>query len=355
MSSGLDCDPMDDEITMNKMRATKDWVQFALNMPVVQEPGTHFRYCSVNMHLLSAILQKATGLNALEFARQNLFGPLGIQDVYWPADPQGVTHGWGDLCLHPADMAKIGSLFLHDGQWQGQQIVSPEWVERALRGYMKGTGRIEDYGYGWWIGRPDNEPEFLAAGNGGQKIKVYPRLNLVLVMTGGGFEYSEIEPYFLTAMKDMEKPLPPNPAGVASLNAALTAIAQGPQPELVPPMPAITKSISGQTFVFEPNRGSLLSIRLDFDDLTGAEAIFQLDLANEPGARVVGVGLDGVYRPSHSGRPIIARGKWIDDKTFEMDYNEGPGLSVYRFRLRFDGDKMILEIPGLGRLQADKE
>lgn len=343
MSSGLEC-AQDDEITLIKMRASKDWVQFALDLPVMKEPGTGFAYCGVNMHLLSAILKEATGMNALEFARKNLFGPLGIQDVYWPADPQGVTHGWGDLCLHPADMAKFGSLFLHEGQWEGKQIVSRSWVESALQTSMKGTGRIEDYGYGWWIGQPNDEPEFLAAGRGGQKIKVYPRLKMIIVVTGGGFEYSEIEPYMLAAMEGLSGgALPPNPVGAANLNAALIAIAQGPQPEPVPPLPAIAKSISGQTFVFQPNP-TLSSFRLDFDDPT--EAIFQLEVANEPGSRVVGVGLDGAYRPSQAGRPIIARGRWIDEKTFEIDYNEGPGLSVYEFRLRFDGEEVIFVGPG---------
>ncbi len=353
MSSGLECDPMTDEITMNEMRSSEDWVQFALDRRVVREPGTDFMYCGLNMHLLSAILQEATGMSAREFAQQNLFGPLGITNVYWPADPQGITHGWGDLCLQPHDMANLGSLFLHQGEWDGEQIVSREWIASALQSHMKGTGKIEDYGYGWWIGQPENEPEFLATGNGGQKIKVYPRLKLIVVMTGGGFEYSEIEPYLLAAMSDMEKSLSPNPAGVASLNAALNAIAQGPKPEPVPPLPATAKAISGETYVFESNRIGIESVRLDFDQST--EAIIQLKVANEPGPRMIGVGLDGVYRSSRAGRPIIARGSWSDAQTFSIDYNEGPGLAAYTFRLRFDGDKLVLEISGLGHFEADQE
>ncbi len=353
MSSGLECDPMIDEITMNEMRASEDWVQFALDRRVVREPGTDFAYCGLNMHLLSAILQQVTGMSALEYAQQNLFGPLGITNVYWPADPQGVTHGWGDLCLQPHDMAKLGSLFLHQGEWEGRQIVSPQWVQSALQSHVQGTGKIEDYGYGWWIGQPENEPEFLATGNGGQKIKVYPRLNLIVVTTGGGFEYSEIEAYFLAAMVDMEKPLPPNPAGVASLKDALTAITQGPQPEPVPPLPATAWTISGQTYVFEPNRFGILSIRLDFDE--SAEAVLQLEVANEPGPRVIGVGMDGVYRSSHSGRPIIARGTWSDEQTFNIDYNEGPGIASYVFHLHFEADTLILDIPGLGHFEANRK
>jgi hypothetical protein len=350
MSSGLNCDPLDDEVTLISMRASDDWVQFALDRPVTNEPGTRFVYCGVNMHLLSAILQQATGTSALEFARANLFEPLGIEDVYWPADPQGVTHGWGDLCLHPADMAKLGSLFLHNGAWNGKQIVSRLWVESALQPYFGGTGRIEDYGYGWWIGQPHNEPEFLAAGNGGQKIKVYPRLNMIVVTTGGGFEYSEIEPYMLAAMGDLN-PLPANPEGVASLDAALTTIATGPEPEPVPSLPATAQAISGQKFVFESNRIGLLSVRLDFDNY--AEAVLQLEIASEAGPRVIGVGLDGVYRNSRSGRPILARGNWKDEKTFVLDYNEGPGFAAYTIRFSFEGDGVVFEAPGLERFEAN--
>ena len=353
MSSGLDCDPRNDEVTMVKMRATPDWIQFGLDLPVVQKPGARFLYCGVNTHLLSAILKQATGMSALEFANQYLFGPLGIQDIYWPADPQGVTRGWGDLSLRPGDMAKIGSLYMNNGQWHGQQVVSAEWVQDALQVYMKDTGRLEDYGYGWWIGQPSDETEFLATGNGGQKIKVYPRLKLIVVTTGAGFEYSEIEPYFLSTIGDLEKGLPANPAGFDSLHAALNAIVQGPEPQPVPALPVTANEISGQTYIFEPNDQGLLSIRLDFNN--PAEAIFRLEVANEPEPRLIGVGLDGVYRNSQAGRPIVARGSWKDAETFSIDYNEGPGKAVYTLTLHFDGETLTFNITGLGSFKANKK
>jgi CubicO group peptidase (beta-lactamase class C family) len=88
MSSGMQC-AADDEITMDKMRASQDWVQFALDRQSLREPGTKFAYCSLDMHLLSAILQQATGMTTLDFAQKYLFEPLDIQDLYWPADPPG--------------------------------------------------------------------------------------------------------------------------------------------------------------------------------------------------------------------------------------------------------------------------
>ena len=109
-----------------------DWVQAALDRPMVWRTGdSQFCYDSPGMHLLSAILQEATGMTALEFARQNLFEPLGIQEVIWDVDPQGYTRGWGDLHLTAGDAAKIGYLWLHQGMWDGKQIVPTEWVEQA--------------------------------------------------------------------------------------------------------------------------------------------------------------------------------------------------------------------------------
>jgi hypothetical protein len=177
---------------------------------------------------------------------------------------------------------------------------------------------------------------------------------MIIVTTGGGFEFSEIEAYMVGAIGDLEHmyPLPPNPAGVAKMKAAVNMIAQGPQPEPVPSLPAIAREVSGKTFVFEANT-IVLSFNLNFD--RPAEATFHLQAANEPSPRQIIVGLDGVYRPSRGGRPILARGAWKDGNTFVIDYNEGPGLASYNFRIRFQGDKALFEIPGLGTYVAKEE
>jgi CubicO group peptidase (beta-lactamase class C family) len=125
MVNGMESGCFDgDEPTVDAMRANPDWVQAALDRPMVEEPGKKFCYDSPGMHLLSAVLQEATGMTAFDFARQYLFEPLGIQDVIWESDPQGYTRGWGDLHLKPEDLAKIGFLWLHRGNWDGKQIVS---------------------------------------------------------------------------------------------------------------------------------------------------------------------------------------------------------------------------------------
>lgn len=182
MSSGMECADSEDFLT--EMRASGDWIQFVLDRRMSYPPGDRFEYCSSNSFLLSAILQQATGMNALAFARENLFEPLGITEVYWPASPDGITHGWGDLALKPHDMAKIGVMLLDQGQWEGRQIVSSGWVEEStvLRlPTMRSDGLFEGYGYQWWV---DPAGLYAASGTGGQFIYVVPGESLVVVFTG---------------------------------------------------------------------------------------------------------------------------------------------------------------------------
>src|SRR5450759_4461494 len=117
MTSGVACDWMSGEATLEEMQQSADWIQFVLERPMAAEPGSTFAYCSPGMHVLSGVISRVTGSSALDFARRELFGPLGIRDAEWPADPHGISRGWGDLHLHPRDMAKLGLLWLNEGRW----------------------------------------------------------------------------------------------------------------------------------------------------------------------------------------------------------------------------------------------
>jgi CubicO group peptidase (beta-lactamase class C family) len=346
MTSGFEVDLVDDENTLIEMRASDDWVQFSLDRPVVAEPGTRFAYDSASIHLLSAILQQATGMTAAEYAEANLFEPLGITDFYWPADATGYTRGWGDLALHPHDAAKIGFLFLHQGQWEGRQVVSREWVNMATDAHIS-TGRDEDeyYGYGWWVERPDDGLNvFRADGRNGQRIFVIPSMNMVLVTTGGGFELDEVIPYMEEAIVDLENPLPSNDTGVSQLEAVVAELRQSPAAQPVP-LPDVAIAVSGKTFVFESNPAQIQSIRIDFDHPT--EATYYIQAEEEEVMRIGGVGLDGVYRTSSSGWPAIAKAAWSDNQTLLVDYSRGPGLENVTWQIQFEGDRMVLETSGI--------
>ncbi len=341
MSSGLDCTSERDEETLREMMASPDWVQFTLDRKVVWEPGTHFVYCSPGMHLLSPILQNATGMKALDFARQNLFEPLGIQDVIWKTDPQGYNHGWGDMYLHPHDMAKIGYLWLNKGQWEGKQIVSRDWVENSVKAQID-TGGNDSYGYGWWVSN-DTPVSYSAIGRGGQRIIVVPAWNLIVVMTGGGFDFDEIEPLLVSSLVDMKKPLPANPNGVVQLEAALASISQPPAPQPVVPLPETARAISGKTFVFEPNTLQVENARFEFND--SAEAILYLTFAGSGRVTPRPIGLDGVYRmfPGDYNLPQGQRGYWADAQTFVLESDDIANNNHVFLRMRFDGDRVAIE------------
>jgi len=322
-----------DEPTLDAMRATPDWVQSALDRKVVREPGTGFCYDSPGMHLLSAILQESTGMTALEFARQNLFEPLGIREVIWESDPQGYTHGWGDLHLKPRDAAKLGYLWLNNGVWEGKQIVSAAWVQDSVKAQSK-TGQ-DDYGYGWWVS-PD---AYYAMGRGGQNIKVMSSLNAVVVTTGGGFDYDQVAPFLKAALIDPGQPLPSNPEGVAHLDAVLTALVQAPDPYPLGPLPDTAKTISGKTYVFGANSADVETLSLEFND-TAEATLYMKRQGND---EIWPIGLDGKYRLSSDGLGL--RGYWADPQTFIIEIFQ-VGLST--LRLHFEDDRVEFSSPELG-------
>lgn len=328
-----------DQPTIQAMTSTPDWVQHALDRKMVQEPGKSFCYDSPGIHLLSAILQESTGMTTLEFARQYLFEPLGIKGAIWEGDPQGYIRGWGDLHLYPQDAAKIGYLFLANGIWEGEQIVPADWAEQAVTSQVNAGD--DDYGYGWWI----NEGSFSASGRGGQKVFVVPSLNAIVVTTGGGFEYDQIDPYISAAVIDPSNPLPANPQGVAQLEAALDTLVKEPPALPGGEVPQTAAEISGKTYIFEPNPAMLKSATLEFND--PAEATIYLDLL---GKEVTWkIGLDGQYRQSPEGS--LQRGYWKDAQTFVIEVFD-VGMDNRTFT--FTDERVLVDASGLtieGKMQ----
>ena len=321
-----------DEPTLDKMRSNPDWVQAALDRKMVREPGTGFCYDSPGMHLLSAILQEATGVTALDFARLYLFEPLGIQEGAWQSDPQGYTHGWGDLHLKPEDAAKLGYLWLQGGVWEGQQIVSSSWTTAAAQAHSRLVGNEYGYGYGWWVSPID----FYALGRGGQFIRVNPSLNTVVVTTAGDFDFKQIESLLLPLLLKANKPLPANPAGVAKLNAILTELMQGPAPQPIASPPDTARAISGKTYTCASNGAGVTSLRLEFNEPTVARLSMK-----QYGMDVVWpIGLDGRYRPASDGQQL--RGYWKDSQTFILDVFDVGQLTR---QFDFEGERLVISVP----------
>jgi CubicO group peptidase (beta-lactamase class C family) len=179
-----------------------DWIAAALARGREYEPGKVFKYSSANSQFLSGLIHAVTGQTPGELAETSLFLPLGIPfnrlteilhydnwDEYkvlldhgWRQDPMGLEIGGFCLYLSARDMAKLGFLFINRGSWDGQQILSQEWVEDSTRDKMTNIYGRYSYGYHWWITLVDGVPCFLASGLGGQIIGIVPSLDLVLVI-----------------------------------------------------------------------------------------------------------------------------------------------------------------------------
>ena len=213
-----------------RMLESPDWVQHVLDRPLARTPGETFDYSNGGAHLLSAVLQSATGTRALDFARTQLFGPLGITAVAWASDPQGITIGEGQLMLSPRDMAKFGLLYLNRGRWDGRQLVSESWIEASTVKQVPAEP-VQGYGYLWWV---DPAGYYLAMGHRGQFIFVVPDKALVMVATGDlgdsqFFAPKRLLDRFVIPAAVSTAPLPEQPELVRALRTAAARFARAPE------------------------------------------------------------------------------------------------------------------------------
>ena len=166
--------------------ASRNWVRAALARPLQAEPGTRFAYSTGGTHLLSATLAAAAGRSTHDFAREHLFGPLGIRHSAWARDRQGIHVGGNNLSLLLSDMLKFGQLYLNRGRWAGEKLLPWQWVDESTRPGLagpRGRGRIYGgYGYLWWLRGPRERGAYIASGYGGQYIYVSPAEDLVVVI-----------------------------------------------------------------------------------------------------------------------------------------------------------------------------
>ncbi len=182
------------------MWRSRDWMKFTLDLPMAYQPGAQFAYNTPTSVLLGGVLRQASGEPVADFARKVLFEPLCISDYRWSFSPSGQAMTGGSFFIRPRDLAKFGQLFLDRGVWNGQRLVSEEWVERSTKrrvaslppGSPKPPALEEvGYGYHWWtyraLGGTERTSAFFASGNGGQLVFVFPELDLVVVFTGSHY------------------------------------------------------------------------------------------------------------------------------------------------------------------------
>lgn len=176
-----------------RMTRTGNWVDFVLEQPLSDSPGTRMEYNSGVSQLLSAILVQASAMSTAKFAELYLFGPLGIKDYEWEVDPQGIHTGGFGLKLRPADLLKLGLLFLQEGIWNNSRLISGERVRCSTATAIQvEPPRRGGYAWHWWTDQYQkpagsvSSPAlqyFNARGYGGQFVYVLPSLETVVVLT----------------------------------------------------------------------------------------------------------------------------------------------------------------------------
>ena len=157
-----------------------NWIEFALDRPLVDVPGGEMIYSTGSSHLLSAILTQATGMSTRAYAERNLFKPLGITVGGWDRDPQGYYFGGNNVALSPAALLKIGTMVMNQGVYDGKQVVPRAWIAESTRVYTRSHFNPYDYGYGWWQRELNGYTVKFAWGNGGQYILMIPALETVI-------------------------------------------------------------------------------------------------------------------------------------------------------------------------------
>ena len=181
MTSGLQWDAYGD---WQRLLGAADWVAMTLGLPVVGLPGQTYVYNTGGSHVLGVMVAKAAGMPLEAYAQEALFGPLGITPGDWMRSPQDEVSAGSGLELTARDMLKLGYLYLRGGEWDGRQLIDPEYAAAATTWQSAGdsTGAWAGYGYQWWITATDaGYPAYFALGYGGQHIFVVPALDLVVV------------------------------------------------------------------------------------------------------------------------------------------------------------------------------
>ncbi len=321
--------------------ADQPWAKTFLAHPVPFKPGTHFLYNTSGTYMLSAIVQKVTGMTVLDYLRPRLFEPLGIEHPTWENSPQGINAGGFGLSIRTEDIARFGQLYLQRGKWQGKQLVPDAWVQTATaRQTSNGSNPHSDwdqgYGYQFWRCR---HGAYRGDGAFGQFCIVLPEQDAVIAITSGVMDMQSVLNLvwdkLLPAMKSA--PLPADDAAAKKLQHLLKGLVLHPQEGSGSPA-----KVLGKKYVFPANPHKLETIALFGDGKDGAVTL----VAQVGGAEqriACGRGTWQKGRLAWGPLPlqgVAASGAWTDDKTFtiKLCFYETP--FIVTVALRFAGNEL---------------
>lgn len=331
-----------------------NWVRAFLAAPPEREPGTYFVYNNGASYMLSAIVQRVTGMTVLDYLEPRLFAPLGITGATWEQSPQGInTGGWG-LKAKTGDIARFGQMYLQKGMWNGQQILPKAWVEEATRYQVDNSNQgnpdwQQGYGYQFWRCRHN---AYRGDGAFGQFCVVMPEQDAVLATTAGLQDMQAVLNLVWERLLPAMQPgaLAEDQAALAQLTEKLANLALLPQTgNASSPMAA---RVAGKTFRMDDNELQIKAMRFDFD---GERSI--LSLRDERGEHQVQCS-SGAWRkgtttlssggpPSlnnHAPQPVAASGAWTADDTYTAQICLYETPFIYTLACRFADDQVFVNM-----------
>ncbi len=197
MSSGLDADS-DDYRTVGQAGnwiGKDDWKEYLLNVPLVSEPGNKFVYADMHPLLVGLAIEEASGMSLKDYAREKLFGPLGISQVYWFTNASNQTGAAGNLYLTTLGLAKLGLLITNNGKWNNQQIIGSDYIDLLKNSKNLDVSNwfnlADTYGMFWYKSTRtfgDKKMDYLfGSGLGGNHLVVIPDENIVMAITSSAY------------------------------------------------------------------------------------------------------------------------------------------------------------------------
>jgi len=250
---------------------TQAWTKTFLAQNVPFKPGTHFLYNTPATYMLSAIVQRQTGMTVLDYLRPRLFEPLGIENPTWGMSPQGVSLGGYGLSVRTEDIAKFGQLYLQKGMWRGRQLISPAWIAAATaRQTSNGSSPQSDwdqgYGYQFWRSR---HGAYRGDGAFGQYCLVMPEQDAVLAITSGLKDMQAVLNLVWDKLLPALQPaaIAANPAANQQLKNRLAGLVLPVQKGA--PSSEIAAKIAGTKYSFPANDEKIEMLGLDRGDASG--------------------------------------------------------------------------------------
>jgi CubicO group peptidase (beta-lactamase class C family) len=331
-------------------RLDGNWIKGFFGVPVLHAPGNHFVYNTGATYILSAIVQKTTGMTVRDYLEARLFEPLGIEKTTWQESPQGITAGGIGLSAKTEDVARFGQLYLQKGMWQGNQILPEAWVEEATSAQIANRGIEIDwtqgYGYQFWRSRHN---AYRGDGVFGQWCIVMPEQDAVLAITSGLDIFDSQQPLnlvwelLLPAMSP--DALPEDAAAQAALTAKLFGLSFIPvQGETASP---IASQVSGRTYAIDDNKLKIETIALNF---TEVGCIVSVKTASGEETMPCGYGrwqrgeTTLFHQPLLFERtPVAASGAWTADETFTMIFRLYETPFFHTLDCHFVGDELMIE------------